>query len=174
LTGLRFPFMMMKLTVGSGARREPGQQAARCHVSRLLPPRSMVGQPPLERHIGVRIPGGQPSILLQSQSTSTDPDASLRFIESYLLQSAGLPHFHRRTFLSVRHVEMRGDARTFFYKRTFTVCIFRGKVGTYIQARVCMPLGRKNVHTRLARGAPGAANVPPREKTQFMCVRVCS
>ena len=28
--------------------------------SRLLPPRSMVGQPPLERHIGVRIPGGQP------------------------------------------------------------------------------------------------------------------
>ena len=25
-----------------------------------LPPRSMVGQLPLEQHIGVRIPGGQP------------------------------------------------------------------------------------------------------------------
>jgi hypothetical protein len=27
---------------------------------RLVPPRSMVGQLPLEQHIGVRIPGGQP------------------------------------------------------------------------------------------------------------------
>src|ERR1700733_11815923 len=26
----------------------------------LLPPRSMAGQTPLERHIGVRVPGGQP------------------------------------------------------------------------------------------------------------------
>ena len=26
-----------------------------------LPPRSMVGQLPLEQHIGVRIPGGQPT-----------------------------------------------------------------------------------------------------------------
>ena len=26
----------------------------------LLPPRSMVGRLPLEQHIGVRIPGGQP------------------------------------------------------------------------------------------------------------------
>ena len=29
-------------------------------VSRLLPPRSMVGQLTLDQHIGVRIPGGQP------------------------------------------------------------------------------------------------------------------
>src|SRR6202167_1018514 len=28
-----------------------------------LPPRSMVGQLPLEQHIGVRIPGGQPFII---------------------------------------------------------------------------------------------------------------
>ena len=28
--------------------------------SRLLPPRSMVGQLTLDQHIGVRIPGGQP------------------------------------------------------------------------------------------------------------------
>ena len=27
----------------------------------VLPPRSMVGQLPLEQHIGVRIPGGQPA-----------------------------------------------------------------------------------------------------------------
>jgi hypothetical protein len=29
-------------------------------ASAALPPRSMVGQLPLEQHIGVRIPGGQP------------------------------------------------------------------------------------------------------------------
>ena len=40
---------------------------ARRACTLLLPPRSMVGQPPLERHIGVRIPGGQP----QQSSTCT-------------------------------------------------------------------------------------------------------
>ena len=50
--------------VGFGARRPAVAQAtpaARIESAfLLLPPRSMVGQPPLERHIGVRIPGGQP------------------------------------------------------------------------------------------------------------------
>ena len=32
----------------------------RVHKSHVLPPRSMVGQLPLEQPIGVRIPGGQP------------------------------------------------------------------------------------------------------------------
>jgi hypothetical protein len=32
----------------------------------LLPPRSMVGQLPLEQHIGVRIPGGQPASFILS------------------------------------------------------------------------------------------------------------
>ena len=39
-------------------------------ISRLLPPRSMVGQLPLEQPIGVRIPGGQPNSLLNGLAKS--------------------------------------------------------------------------------------------------------
>src|ERR1035437_4812837 len=45
--------------------------------SRLVPTRSMVGQLPLEQHIGVRIPGGQPNSLLQSPAPSSFLDVSL-------------------------------------------------------------------------------------------------
>ena len=38
-----------------------GHTAAGCRDVHLLPPRSMVGQLPLEQPIGVRIPGGQPN-----------------------------------------------------------------------------------------------------------------
>src|SRR5208282_4329955 len=41
-------------------RPEPIRPQAEPRISRLLPPRSMVGQLPLEQPIGVRIPGGQP------------------------------------------------------------------------------------------------------------------
>jgi hypothetical protein len=40
-----------------------------------LPPRSMVGQLPLEQHIGVRIPGGQPIVhFLEPSRTFSFPD----------------------------------------------------------------------------------------------------
>ena len=61
LTGAGNPLMMKQLAFGC---RRPAaayaNTAARQACAFLLPPRSMVGQPPLERHIGVRIPGGQP------------------------------------------------------------------------------------------------------------------
>ena len=63
LTGHANPLMMNRLA--SCARRPMlavAGTAARLPHSRLLPPRSMVGQLPLEQHIGVRIPGGQPII----------------------------------------------------------------------------------------------------------------
>jgi hypothetical protein len=41
-------------------RPDPARRRVGRHFLRLLPPRSMVGQLPLEQHIGVRIPGGQP------------------------------------------------------------------------------------------------------------------
>jgi hypothetical protein len=49
----------------------PGPRPVGCKVSflRLLPPRSMVGQLPLEQHIGVRIPGGQPNRINNLYST---------------------------------------------------------------------------------------------------------
>ena len=49
--------------VGFAARRPPRlvpRKAPGRDASRLLPLRSMVGQLPLEQHIGVRIPEGQP------------------------------------------------------------------------------------------------------------------
>ena len=57
------PLMMNKLAFGSGdkPRTRPIGLQDEPRVSRLLPPRSMVGQLPLEQHIGVRIPGGQPN-----------------------------------------------------------------------------------------------------------------
>ena len=42
-----------------------------------MPTRSMVGQLPLEQHIGVRIPGGQPILHIQSQPSLTYLDVSL-------------------------------------------------------------------------------------------------
>jgi hypothetical protein len=48
------------LTSGSPALKieKLAESPASCFTA--LPPRSMVGQLPLEQHIGVRIPGGQP------------------------------------------------------------------------------------------------------------------
>ena len=58
---VRNPLMMIKAVCGV---RPPGEAqakpAARSANPHLLPPRSMVGQLPLEQPIGVRIPGGQP------------------------------------------------------------------------------------------------------------------
>ena len=42
----------------------------------LLPTRSTVGQLPLEQHIGVRIPGGQPRLLRNARSSN---GSDLRF-----------------------------------------------------------------------------------------------
>ena len=39
----------------------------------ILPPRSMVGQLPLEQHIGVRIPGGQPSVQVGYSAAAPPP-----------------------------------------------------------------------------------------------------
>ena len=61
LTGAENPLMMNQLAFGRRrSAAAPASTAARQACAFLLPPRSMVGQPPLERHIGVRIPGGQP------------------------------------------------------------------------------------------------------------------
>ena len=51
---------LIGLTGGGPALKieEPGTSAG--FLLAALPPRSMVGQLPLEQHIGVRIPGGQP------------------------------------------------------------------------------------------------------------------
>ena|ERR1700683_3428698 len=62
LTLWRNPLMMIKVV--RGVRRPawaPPNLASGGANPRLLPPRSMVGQLPLEQHIGVRIPGGQPN-----------------------------------------------------------------------------------------------------------------
>jgi hypothetical protein len=55
--------VLIGLTSGSPALKigEPGVSAG--FLLTALPPRSMVGQLPLEQHIGVRIPGGQPDQL---------------------------------------------------------------------------------------------------------------
>ena len=63
----------MMIKVVSGLRRPaqaPAQPASRRANPRLLPPRSMVGQLPLEQHIGVRIPGGQPKRTLLRSSAN--------------------------------------------------------------------------------------------------------
>ena len=53
--------IMMNRLVDGGLGPSQGEFAGRqAGRAQQLPPRSMVGQPPLERHIGVRIPGGQP------------------------------------------------------------------------------------------------------------------
>ena len=51
--------MRLAVKVGSIDRIGPCSYYRRV-TSAALPPRSMVGQLPLEQHIGVRIPGGQP------------------------------------------------------------------------------------------------------------------
>ena len=54
--------MMIKVVSGLGRpARVPANLAARRAIPRALPLRSMVGQLPLEQHIGVRIPEGQPN-----------------------------------------------------------------------------------------------------------------
>jgi hypothetical protein len=55
----------MMIKVVSGLRRlAQAKPAARRANPHLLPLRSMVGQLPLEQHIGVRIPEGQPKHML--------------------------------------------------------------------------------------------------------------
>jgi hypothetical protein len=54
--------MMIKVVSGLGRPAPaPASLAARRANPRILPLRSMVGQLPLEQHIGVRIPEGQPN-----------------------------------------------------------------------------------------------------------------
>ena len=69
--------------VGLGVRRPAAVRPMRLSNEpgeiELLPPRSMVGQLPLEQPIGVRIPGGQPKTLRQRRRFSTLLDVSLPF-----------------------------------------------------------------------------------------------
>ena len=65
MTGQKIPLMMNKLAFRARhSVQVMADMAARSSFLPLLPPRSMVGQLPLEQHIGVRIPGGQPTVLL--------------------------------------------------------------------------------------------------------------
>ena len=54
----------------------------------------MVGQLPLEQHIGVRIPEGQPLIQLQPRCFSTSFDVSL--LSSTLLQQVAAVYDHAK------------------------------------------------------------------------------
>ena len=60
LTEAANPLMMNKLVLVTGALPETPPIRLQDANASLLPLRSMVGQLPLEQHIGVRIPEGQP------------------------------------------------------------------------------------------------------------------
>ena len=71
--------MIIKVVGGFGRPvRTLASPAARRANLRLLPLRSMVGQLPLEQHIGVRIPEGQPITQKLTLPSSTSLDVSLR------------------------------------------------------------------------------------------------
>ena len=68
--------------------------------SRLLPPRSMVGQLPLEQHIGVRIPGGQPSFESKAVPDSSRESAEVHNNPKHILDSN--KDIRMRSFIVVR------------------------------------------------------------------------
>ena len=62
---------------GPASCRSPGRHGRKTVVAfTLLPVRSTVGQLPLEQHIGVRIPDGQPKLQILTQLISTHVDVS--------------------------------------------------------------------------------------------------
>ena len=67
--------MMKRLAFGGAPCYAFSRQG--CDTARTfeLPTRSMVGQLPLEQHIGVRIPGGQPKPLPKRFSKAQDGPA---------------------------------------------------------------------------------------------------